>query len=327
MSVKIPLPAEGQIKTEYPLSEALRIKKQRLDCELKRNLETRQRLTVVAGPCSADNEDAVLQYCGRLAELQKQYSPLFIVARVYTCKPHSNGEGYQGLCITPHGAADVAQGLRCSRRLMLNVLKEGLPVADELLYPQLYRYFDDVISYAFLGARSSEDSFHRGVASGLDILCGVKNSTGGRVESAVQSLYAVCKPNVFPFDGCQVQTDGCKYAHVVLRGGMDRQGYFSNMDGASTAKTKQLLENQGLCDFIMTDLSHANSGKVAKNQLENAKIAAADKNVNGVMAESYLLGGSGDGFGVSKTDECLSLDDTRRMLDILAEGFLARSSV
>ena len=292
---------------------------------MKRNLETRQRLTVVAGPCSADDEDAVLQYCGRLAELQKQYSPLFIVARVYTCKPHSNGEGYQGLCITPHGAADVAQGLRCSRRLMLNVLKEGLPVADELLYPQLYRYFDDVISYAFLGARSSEEQLspRRGVGAGYPLRRKKFHRRQG--GSAVQSLYAVCKPNVFPFDGCQVQTDGCKYAHVVLRGGMDRQGYFSNMDGASTAKTKQLLENQGLCDFIMTDLSHANSGKVAKNQLENAKIAAADKNVNGVMAESYLMGGSGDGFGVSKTDECLSWNDTRRMLDILAEGFLART--
>lgn len=321
----VPLPNPEAVKCAVPLSRELKNTKERLDEALKKNMQQRKRLVTVAGPCSADNPQAVLEYCEKLVKLQKQFPELFVVARIYVTKPHSNGQGYKGLCFqTEDGAeVDLAAGIETCRKMMISVLQLGLPVADELLYPELAPYFDDLVSYVFVGARSSEDSLHRDVASSLDVCCGVKNATNGLVANAVNSLVAVASPCAFPYFGAQVQTDGNKFAHIVLRGGENLQGYFANLQREHTAEAKRLLAERKLNDFVMVDLSHANSGKIPQNQLQNARIVASDPNINGVMLESYLHAGkSQNSYGYSKTDECLDIEQTEEVFEILGKGFL-----
>ena len=317
------LPTAKTVKRLVPLtSKQIAIKKV-LDEQLATNFSTREKLVVVCGPCSADNPNAVKEYLQKLAAIKNQHPDLLVVARVYTTKPHTDGTGYHGLAFGDNGVS-MDGGIVAARQLMRDALDLGLPVADELLYPELYRYFDDVVSYWFLGARSSEDELHRAFASSLDVCVGVKNSTDGYVPRAVASLYAVSHPAVFPFDGVQFSTSGAKYAHLVLRGG-DNGEYFSNISEQSVSEAKQLLQSRGLNDFIIADLGHANSGKIADNQLQNARMVAVNPDVNGVIVESYLFHGKANNkYGYSKTDECIGLEETAELFNILSEGFALR---
>ena len=318
------LPTVAEIKAMLPLDDQLYSIKLKFDEDLRQNMQSKQKLVVVCGPCSADDPVAVGEYVSKLKQIADTCPNLLVVARIYTTKPRSNGLGYKGLCFGENGN-DIAKGIVACRQMMINCLKVGLPIADELLYPELYQYFDDLISYSFVGARSSEDSLHRAFASGLDVCCGVKNSTDGDVEKLMQSLHAISLPTIFPCFGNQVQTSGCKFAHVVLRGGALDGKYLSNIDKDSVAKLKNGLQTLGLNDFVMADLSHANSQKVAQNQIDNAKMAILDKNINGIMMESYLSDGSdGDTYGVSKTDQCLGFEDTANLLEMLNEQFAKR---
>lgn len=318
------LPTASEIKSQLPLGNKLQDFKLSCDENLRQNLITKQKFVVVCGPCSADDPVAVTQYVAKLKQVADLCPNLLVVARVYTTKPRSNGMGYKGLCFGEDGC-DIANGIVACRKMMIECLKIGLPIADELLYPELHGYFDDLVSYAFVGARSSEDSLHRAYSSALDICCGVKNATDGDVEKLVQSLQAVSLPTVFPYLGEQVQTSGCNCAHVVLRGGAIDGEYLSNIGSETVAKVKGDLQNIGLNDFIMADLSHANSKKIARNQIENAKAVICDSNVNGVMIESYLSDGTdGATFGVSITDDCLSFDDTKKLLLMLNDQFAKR---
>lgn len=322
------LPSVEDILQISPLPARLAERKKSFDGMLAENMRSRNRFVVVAGPCSADDATAVGEYCQRLHASRQKYGNLLLVARIYTSKPHSNGVGYKGLCFQHdvNSAVDLAQGIVAGRQLMINTLETGLPVADELLYPDLFPYFADLVSYWFVGARSAEDSLHRGIASMTDVCCGIKNATNGLVESAEQSLFAVAHPCVFPFGGCQTETSGNSLAHIVLRGGLGKEGFFSNISPSDTQKAKKLLQSQHLNDFVMVDLSHANSKKVAKNQLVNAVAVSTDANVDGVMAESYLFEGcSANSYGVSKTDECIGWKDTEKLLEILSDGFSKRA--
>ncbi|MDE7454704.1 MAG: 3-deoxy-7-phosphoheptulonate synthase [Clostridia bacterium] len=314
------LPSASDILNKCPIDENLGKVKQQFDKIIKDNFVNRKKLTVVCGPCSADNLDSMDEYLRKLKQIQTIHPNLLIVARIYTTKPHSNGQGYKGTCFQQSISddVDIEEGIIRSRQMMINCLKLGLPVADELLYPELYRYFEDLVSYWFVGARSSEDAIHRGFASGLDICCGVKNGTDGDLQKVVDSVYAISNPCVIPYNGAQIATKGCKYAHVVLRGGKTENGFVSNLSYKHTNIVKEYLRNLGLNDFIMVDLSHANSGKVAKNQIENAKLVANNPDVHGVMGERYLFEGASDNsYGVSKTDPCLNFDDTVKVVEIL----------
>lgn len=318
------LPCVAEIKLALPLGDELTNLKLQWDNELRQNLLSKQKFVVVCGPCSADDPIAVGEYVAKLKQVANSCPNLMVVARIYTTKPRSNGLGYKGLCFGQNGD-DIASGIVACRKMMIDCIKAGLPVADEMLYPELHQYFDDLISYSFVGARSSEDSLHRAFASGLDVCCGVKNSTDGDVEKLIQSLQAVSLPTVFPFEEMQLQTAGCKFAHVVLRGGSIGGEYQSNIDRLNVATIKQSLQKLNLCDFIMADLSHANSKKVAQNQIDNAKSVICDQNINGVMIESYLCDGTdGSTYGVSITDQCLGFDDTSKLLLMLNEQFAKR---
>ena len=321
------LPSVAEITARLPLSAELREAKERFDKQIKENFISRNRLAVVCGPCSADDAISMREYLQQLAALQGKYKNLLIIARIYTTKPHSNGQGYKGTCFNKRESdnVDIEHGIIRARQIMLDCLSLGLPVADELLYPELYPYFADLVSYWFVGARSSEDALHRSFVSGLDLCCGVKNGTDGDIIKVADSLNAISKPCVFPFEGSQIATNGCKYAHIVLRGGKAGDSFAANISPEHTRLAKERLCSLGLNDYIMTDLSHANSGKIALNQLANAKAVISNPDVNGVMVESYLYGGVAPGtYGVSKTDDCLSFNDTVKLLDILDQGFESR---
>ena len=303
-------------KKRAPLTDGLRERKTEFDAQLKQNLIERKRFVVVCGPCSADDPKAMEEYLLKLKTVADVCPNLLVVARIYTAKPHSNGQGYKGAAFHLHNADDVDldSGIIRCRQMMLRCLEIGLPVADELLYPELYECFNDLVSYWFVGARSSEDSLHRDLASGLDVCCGLKNATDGNVEKVVDSLYAVSNPRVFPRNGAQVATSGCKYAHIALRGGLNNGVFSTNITAEDVKYAKKLLKQHGLNDFVMADLNHANSGKVARTQIENAKLAIK-AGVDGVMIESYLNGGGhSNAYGTSQTDDCLSFEDTEKLI-------------
>lgn len=321
------LPGVKYIHEKAPLGNELNMLKKQLDEQIKQNFAARNKLAVVCGPCSADNSKPIHEYLRRLRRLQETHSDLLIIARIYTAKPHSNGQGYKGTCFHESilDSVDLEKGILRARNMMIDCLRLGLPVADELLYPELYPYFADLVSYWFVGARSSEDMLHRSFASGLDLCCGLKNGTDGDIIKAVDGLTAISNPCEFPFNGSQITTDGCKYSHIVLRGGKIGLDFKPNFSSEHTRFTKERLRSLGLNDFIMADLSHANSGKVAVNQIANAELAVSNSDINGVMLESYLYGGvDSNSYGVSKTDPCLNIDETKKALDILQNGFVSR---
>ena len=310
-------------KKKIPLSGKLLERKLAFDSQLVQNLHTREKFVVVCGPCSADNPEAMREYLCKLKEVADNCPDLLVVARVYSSKPHSNGQGYKGSAfnLKESDQVDLHSGIVRCREIMRECLEIGLPVADELLYPELFECLGDLVSYWFVGARSSEDSLHRCLASGLDVCCGVKNATDGNVDKVVNSLFAVSNPCVFPHNGMQIATNGCKNAHIVLRGGVDEGQFSKNIACKDVAQAKDLLRQCGLNDFVMADLNHANSGKVGKIQIENAKLAA-DAGVDGVMLESYLYaGGHSTEYGTSQTDDCLSFEDTALVLEYLQTKF------
>ncbi len=326
------LPQPERVCAAMPLNAELQQTKARFDKELIDNFTSKKRFVAVVGPCSADDVSAMKEYVNKLSDIAKSCPNLLVVARVYTTKPHSNGKGYLGACFHERDGdeADVASGIVRCRRMMMDCLEAGLPVADELLYPDLYEYFRDLVSYWFVGARSSENSLMRGIASGLDVCCGIKNGTDGEIDKAVDSVYAVSNPCVYPYAGVQFETLGCKFAHLTLRGGIrgrkGEQAFVNNMDAGSVRRAKRLLANYGLSDFVMADLSHGNSGKVAKRQIDNALMAVQNTDINGVMMESYLYeGGQSGEYGVSQTDDCLSFDDTETVLRALQRTLSQRN--
>ena len=306
-------------KNKVPLNAELVSRKSEFDSQIIENFHSREKFVVVCGPCSADNPEAMREYLRKLKALSNQCADLLVVARVYSSKPHSDGQGYKGAAFHLNCGDDVDLDngiLRC-REIMRECIEIGLPVADELLYPELYECFDDLVSYWFVGARSSDDSLHRGLASGLDVCCGIKNSTDGDIRKVVDSLFAVSNPCVFPYCGAQIATNGCKNAHIVLRGGQYKKRYFSNIAKQDVINARRLLQQRGLNDFVIADLNHANSDKVAEKQKSNAKIAL-NAGVNGVMIESYLhSGGHLCEYGTSQTDDCLSFDDTVKIFEYL----------
>ena len=171
-----------------------------------------KRILLVIGPCSSDNEEAVLDYAHRLAKLQEEVKDkIFIVMRVYTAKPRTNGDGYKGLIHQPdaEGDVDLLAGVKAVRHLQSRIITEtGLPIADEMLYPSNLSFFDDLLSYHAVGARSVEDQEHRFVASGIDVPIGLKNPTSGNLNVMFNGIYAAQNQQHFLYNGAEVKTDG-----------------------------------------------------------------------------------------------------------------------
>lgn len=333
---KLPIPKE--IKEQYPLTAELSQVKARRDKEIADVFTGKSgKMVLIIGPCSADREDAVLEYCERLAKLQEAVSDkLVLIPRVYTNKPRTTGDGYKGLLHQPdpRKTSDMLEGVIAIRRLHTNVLANtGLPTADEMLYPDNYRYLSDLLSYVAVGARSVENQEHRLTSSGIDIPVGMKNPTSGDISVMLNSIMAAQHPHTFIYRGWEVDTTGNPLAHAILRGYVNKHGesmpnyHFEELERLYNAYTAKGLQNMAL----IVDANHANSGKkyqeqprICKEVLHSCRHSGEIKSmVKGFMIESYLEPGCqkiGDGvYGKSITDPCLGWEDTVRLVQDIAD--------
>ncbi len=333
---KLPVPKD--IKAEYPLTPELSKIKEERDEEIRKIFRGESdKFILVIGPCSADSEDSVIDYITRLRTIQeKVQDKIFIIPRIYTGKPRTTGDGYKGMLHQPNptGMPDLLKGIVAIRNLHMLALSEtGFSCADEMLYPENYRYLDDVLSYVAIGARSVEDQHHRLTASGLSIPVGMKNPTSGDISVMMNSITAAQHPHAFIYRGWEVKSEGNPYAHAILRGYVDERGNsFPNYHYEDLARLADVYAEKQLANpALIVDTNHSNSGKKYLEQIRISKEILHScrhnndikKLVKGLMIESYIEDGCqkiGDNvYGKSITDPCLGWAKTERLIFDLAE--------
>lgn len=333
---KLPTPAE--IKEQYPVPADIAEMKAKRDQEIADVFTGKSdKFLMIIGPCSADNEDAVIDYISRLKKVQEKISDkVLIIPRIYTNKPRTTGEGYKGMLHQPdpEKKPDMLNGLLAIRHLHIRAMKEtGLTSADEMLYPDNYRYLSDILSYVAIGARSVEDQQHRLTASGMDVPCGMKNPTSGTLSVMMNSVVAAQMGHTFLYRGWEVKTSGNPLAHTILRGSQNKNGHtIPNYHYEDLRLLHDLYAEKNLANpAVIVDTNYSNSGKQYKEQLRIAKDVLHSCNcspdikklVKGLMVESYIEEGSqkiGEGiYGKSITDPCLGWEDTERLLYDIAE--------
>ncbi|SFB97637.1 3-deoxy-D-arabinoheptulosonate-7-phosphate synthase [Marinospirillum celere] len=327
-----PLMTAAELKKKLPLPPGVQQRVDQQREQLKSLLaEKDSRFLAIVGPCSVHDREATLDYAQRLAELQERVGDqLLLVMRVYVEKPRTC-LGWKGLVTDPQrdGQIDINTGLQSSRQLMLDVIKLGLPVATEALNPHLAGYFDDLVSWYALGARTTESQTHREMASGLPGVIGFKNATDGSIDVAIHAMKAAAAPQVITRINAagqlvQEAVVGNADSHLVLRGGKSGPNY----ESASLLKASRELQATGVNSRILVDASHANCGKIAERQVqvleEVAELLRTGHPVLGIMMESFLRGGNqplqaGPGtYGQSMTDPCLDWEATQQALLQLA---------
>lgn len=338
MNFKRKLPIPKLIKEEYPLTEGMvKIKTER-DRQIKAILSGEDdRLLIIIGPCSADNEKSVLDYISRLKSVdEKVKDKLMIVPRIYTNKPRTTGNGYKGMLHQPdpNHNSDMLKGIIAIRSLHMKALRDiGYTCADEMLYSENHRYLSDLLSYVAVGARSSENQQHRLTASGLDIPVGMKNPTGGDISVMLNSITAGQHPHTFIYRGWEVESAGNPYTHAILRGYMNKHGqaipnyHYEDLIHLCEVYTEEKFKNPA----VIIDTNHSNSGKqyleqtrIAKEILHSCRHSSdVKKIVKGLMIESYIEDGACSPkehiYGKSITDPCLGWEKTERLLLDLAD--------
>lgn len=328
-----------EVKNQFPMSDfGNQIKKERDERIKEVFTGNSDKFLVIVGPCSADNEDAVLDYLSRLAKVSEKVSDkLIIIPRIYTNKPRTTGEGYKGIVHQPDPEAepDLHEGLIAVRKLHLRAINEtGLTAADEMLYPENWAYLDDMLSYVAVGARSVENQQHRLTISGLEVPAGMKNPTSGDFSVMLNSCIAAQAQHTFIYRTYEVNTDGNPLAHTILRGAVNKHGQsIPNYHYEDLVRLLNMYgEKQLLNPATIVDANHANSNKlyseqprIVKEVLHSRKVNSDIANlVKGVMIESYIEPGSqkvGDHiYGKSITDACLGWDETERLLYNIADN-------
>ncbi|MBQ9584323.1 MAG: 3-deoxy-7-phosphoheptulonate synthase [Bacteroidales bacterium] len=337
LEIKRELPTAEQIKSQFPLPEGLDKVKKANDAAIKDIICGRSnKLLLIIGPCSADREDAVLEYVSRLRKVQEKVADVItIVPRIYTNKPRTTGEGYKGMLHQPdpHSRADMLGGLIAIRHLHMRVLSEtGFSGADEMLYPENHTYLSDMLSYVAVGARSVESQIHRLTASGLDIPVGMKNPTSGDMNVMLNSIHAAMLSHTFIYRGWEVTSKGNPLSHAILRGSVSKNGrnipnyHYEDMMLLCEKYAESHLPNRAL----IVDTNHSNSGKqfeqqirIAKEVLHSARHSADIGNLlKGLMIESYLVDGcqsDGSVYGKSITDPCMGWEKTERLICEIAD--------
>ena len=327
------LPTPKEIKELYPLSDNLKLIKEKNDKEIKKIfLGESDKLLLIIGPCSSDNEESVIDYISRLRVIQEKVKDeIVIIPRLYTNKPRTKGTGYKGMLHQPDPLKeeDMLKGLIAIRKLHMRAIEEtGFSCADEMLYTENHRYLSDLLSYTAVGARSSEDQQHRLTASGLDIPVGMKNPMSGDLTSLLNSISAAQHPHTFIYRGWEVKSKGNPLAHAILRGYVNKEGestpnyHYEDLLNLEKLYTKENYQNPS----IIIDTNHSNSNK---NYLEQINIAldvinSMKKNPNlkriikGLMIESYIEDGcqnvDGGVYGKSITDPCLGIEKTEKLI-------------
>lgn len=333
---KMPTPSE--IKEEFPVPEHVVKRKIERDKEIADVITGKSdKFLAIIGPCSADNEDAVLDYALRLKKVQEQIKDkIIIIPRVYTNKPRTTGTGYKGMLHQPDPEAkpDLLAGLIAIRKMHIRVMNETeLTPADEMLYPENYWFLSDVLSYVAIGARSVENQQHRLTASGMDVPAGMKNPTSGDFSVMLNSVIAAQAEQSFIYRNYEVNTPGNPLAHTILRGAVNKHG--QNIPNYHYEDLIRLVNMYRAKDIInpacIVDANHSNSGKIYSEQIRITKeILHSMKHspdvkalVKGVMIESYIEPGCqkiGDGvYGKSITDPCLGWDESEKLLFEMAE--------
>lgn len=334
---KMPLPQE--LKRDYPVSAEIKRVKAERDRQIADILTGKDdRLLLIIGPCSADREDAVVEYMERLKKVNEKVSDkLMIVPRVYTNKPRTRGVGYKGMLHQPdpEKGEDLLAGIIAIREMHTRIIREtGFTCAEEMLYPSNYTFLSDLLSYVAVGARSVENQEHRLVASGLDIPAGMKNPTAGDISVMMNSIAAAQSPQEFIYRGWEVATKGNPLTHAILRGYVDNFGrshpnyHYEDLRQLRGLYDESGLENPG----VIIDTNHNNSGKqyleqirICKDVMHSRTLSADIRGlVKGLMVESYLVDGcqkvGGGVYGQSITDPCLGWEKSERLIYTLAEG-------
>lgn len=332
------MPAPEEVRTLFPVSMRAAEQKKREDAAIADVFTGRSdRFILIIGPCSADNEDAVLDYTQRLRKVyDKVRDRLIIIPRVYTNKPRTTGLGYKGMLHQPdpEGRPDLYHGLVAIRKMHIDVMeKTEMMPADEMLYPENYAYLSDVLSYVAIGARSVENQQHRLVSSGCDVPVGMKNPTSGDFQVMLNSIVAAQAPQEFIYRQYETKTDGNPLAHAVLRGAQNKHGQnITNYHYEDIVLLMKMYRQRGLANpAVVIDTNHSNSGKQYYEQIRIAKEVMHSRRyssevhdfVKGLMIESYIEPGAqkiGDGvYGKSITDPCLGWDQTERLIYDIAE--------
>ncbi len=332
------LPSPQELKEDYPVPASVYDRKRVRDKEIQDILPGKDnRFLLIIGPCSADHEDAVVDYTHRLAKVQEKVKDtIYIIPRLYTQKPRTVGTGYKGMMHQPdpEGKEDMLAGIISIRDMHVRVIEEtGFTCAEEILYPENYRYLSDLVSYAAIGARSVEDQLHRMIASGVGIPVGMKNPTSGDISVMLNSIAAAQHEQQFLFRGWEVRTKGNDLTHAILRGYVDKFG--KSLPNYHYEDLARLYEEYGKRELkhpaVVIDTNHANSGKQYMEQIRIANDVLYSRHMNGdikrlvkgLMIESYIEDGNqkiSDGiYGKSITDPCLGWEKTEALIYELAD--------
>ncbi|MCR5801343.1 MAG: 3-deoxy-7-phosphoheptulonate synthase [Lachnospiraceae bacterium] len=333
------LPTPDEIREQYPVPENVKKIKADRDAAIRKVLtgETNKFLVII-GPCSADNEDAVCDYVNRLARVNEKVSDrVILIPRIYTNKPRTTGEGYKGIVHQPdpEKEEDFVAGLIAVRHMHIRAASEtGLTAADEMLYPENWRYVSDLLSYVAVGARSVEDQQHRLTVSGFDVPAGMKNPTSGDFSVMMNSIYAAQHPHSFTYRGWEVNTTGNDLAHAVLRGATNKHG--NNTPNYHYEDLMRLVDMYGKMEIknpaCVVDVNHSNSNKQFEQQVRIVKEVLHNRKINpdihrlvkGVMIESYIEEGNqkvgGGVYGKSITDPCLGWEASEKLIYDIAES-------
>ena len=333
---KLPIPQE--VKKEYPVTERMKQVKNARDESIRAVFDgSSDKFILIIGPCSADHSESVLEYISRLKRIEEQVSDkIIIIPRIYTNKPRTTGQGYKGMLHQPdpESKPDMYKGIVAIRELHLKALADyDFSCADEMLYPENYRYLSDLLSYVAVGARSVENQQHRLTASGLEIPVGMKNPTGGDLSVMMNSIVAAQSDHTFLYRGWEVSSEGNPYAHAILRGYIDYTGRsVSNYHYEDLLRVKELYNQLNLANpSIVVDTNHNNSGKQYLEQVRISKDIVYSRSQNadikqlvkGLMIESYLEDGAQETcehvFGKSITDPCLGWEKTERLILDIAD--------
>ena len=332
------LPNPDTVKALMPVPSEMKALKEQRDNTVRDIFTGKDdRFVLIIGPCSADRQDAVLEYLHRLAKVQEQVKDkIYIIPRIYTNKPRTTGDGYKGMFHQPdpHQHSDMLRGVLAIRELHLKALVEtGFTCADEMLYPENYVYLNDLLNYVAIGARSVEDQAHRLASSGLDIPVGMKNPTSGDNSVMLNAIMAAQHHHTFTYRGWEVHSSGNPCAHAILRGYVNRLGqtqpnyYYEDLLRLQEEYDKFRLSNHA----VIVDCNHSNSGKkyleqirIANDVLHSCRLQPSLKKlVKGLMIESYLEDGCQkveDGvYGKSITDPCLGWEKTEKLILDLAD--------
>ena len=333
---KLPIPQD--VKKDYPLTDRMTEVKAARDEAIRAVFGgSSDKFILIIGPCSADHSKPVLEYISRLRKIEEQVSDkIIIIPRIYTNKPRTTGQGYKGMLHQPDPDAkpDMYKGIVAIRELHLAALRDyDFSCADEMLYPENYRYLSDLLSYVAIGARSVENQQHRLVASGIGAPVGMKNPTGGDLSVMMNSIVAAQSSHTFIYRGWEVTSEGNPYSHAILRGYIDYAGRSaSNYHYEDLLRVEELYKKSNLTNpSVIVDTNHNNSGKKYLEQVRIAKDIVHSRNQNadikrlvkGLMIESYLEDGaqgvSEHVFGKSITDPCIGWEKTERLILDLAD--------